>query len=577
MKNNNKILTLFILFLTLSITACSTTSQSSINEELESISNNNLDDETISDEIEDSLSSISTSNFENIEFESIDISNLKVEDVSSEIDTSLGIEISFNEGSISSSIQDDSISIDGTSLTINEGGVYELSGTLNSGSIIIDTEDEVQLILDGVSIYSTTSSAIIVLNADKLIITLAQGSQNYIYDSSSYVDPDVDESATPAAIYSSDDLYFNGEGSLLIESEEKTGIQSKDQVILESVTLSIDSAKDGIKGKDFVLIKSGDYTIVSQEDGITSTEDEEDKGYVIINGGTFDITSAKDGIHSENSIIINGGDININSQDDGLDADTSIEIYDGSIEIEESYEGIESLNIYILGGNIEITSQDDGINIATSDDSSTSTSFGGRGMGGETTIDGALYVYDGVIYINAQGDGLDSNGNIYMEGGYVIVNGPTTNGDGALDYNGEMLITGGTLIASGSSGMVQSTSTNSDQTSITIIFDSTISAGEIIVLKDSEGNDILAYESAKNYQAITISSELLIDGETYSIYSDASISSGDQTNGLYTNFISNEGSLYNSFTLGSQTTLGNSNSQMGMGNRGMGETRPSMR
>jgi phage baseplate assembly protein gpV len=63
-------------------------------------------------------------------------------------------------------------------------------------------------------------------------------------------------------------------------------------------------------------------------------------------------------------------------------------------------------------------------------------------------------VTGGSLTINAQGDGLDSNGNASISGGTVVVNGPTNSGNGALDVNGELTVTGGRVAAAGSAGMV---------------------------------------------------------------------------------------------------------------------------
>ncbi|USN44263.1 MAG: carbohydrate-binding domain-containing protein [Candidatus Woesearchaeota archaeon] len=505
-----------------------------------------------------------TTTFEVEDFEAVDLSDLKIEDVPSTYDEDEATYITFDDDEITAD-NDDGLDIDASTLTIEEGGVYVLSGESDDSSIIISTDDEVQLVLNGVTLNSESTSAIVVENADKVIITLEDGTKNYIYDSSEYEDPDEVEEATPAAIYSKDDLYINGEGSLTIESKEKTGIQGKDQIIIVEGTLNIDAAKEGIKGKDFVLVEDADITITSGEDGISSTGTD-DSGYVIIDDGSFDITADKDAIHSENAIIIKGGDLEISAEDDGLDADSRIEIHDGNINIEKSYEGIEAQNIYVLDGTIYITASDDGINVALA--SSTNTGMGG----GEAVIDGALYVYGGYIYVVSGGDGLDSNGSIYMSGGTVIVNGPTSSANGGLDSNGVILVDGGTLAVSGSSGMAETASSSSEQNTVMITFTQTISAGETITIFDSDDNEVLAFEATKSYQTLVLSSELFETGEEYSIYIDTDVE-GDSSNGLYSeDFTSTGGELYQSFTISSSsTTIGSAqNSMMGRGGNQMG-------
>ena len=126
----------------------------------------------------------------------------------------------------------------------------------------------------------------------------------------------------------------------------------------------------------------------------------------------------------------------------------------------ESEEGLEAAHIAICGGTVNVTSNDDGVN-AAGGSSSTSTqagsrqaAMGGGGMGGgETVGDYSVDITGGILTINSQGDGLDSNGNATISGGTVVVNGPSNDGNGALDVNGELAVTGGTVAAAGSAGM----------------------------------------------------------------------------------------------------------------------------
>jgi hypothetical protein len=159
--------------------------------------------------------------------------------------------------------------------------------------------------------------------------------------------------------------------------------------------------------------------------------------------------------------------------DDGMHADAALTINGGAVTIPTSYEGLESAVITINAGDINVTSSDDGINVAGGTDGSggmAGPGRGGRGQGGpgaqssETfTYTGSYYLYinGGTITVNAGGDGLDANGAIEMTGGLVVVNGPTEQMNGALDYDGTFNISGGTLIAVGSAGMAQAPSAGS--------------------------------------------------------------------------------------------------------------------
>lgn len=87
-----------------------------------------------------------------------------------------------------------------------------------------------------------------------------------------------------------------------------------------------------------------------------------------------------------------------------------------------------------------------------------------------------MTISGGCVYVDATGDGPDSDGSITMTGGTVIVNGPTDVGNGALDYDGTFKQSGGTLIAAGSSRMAQAPSKDSPQRAIHMTFPSTARA-----------------------------------------------------------------------------------------------------
>ena len=258
-------------------------------------------------------------------------------------------------------------------------------------------------------------------------------------------------------------------------------IDAETAVTVESGNLML-AAGDGTTGADF----SSDISMKGIKAGATIT----------INGGTFDIQSTDDGLHSNDSILINGGEFTIASGDDGIHADTDLIIENGTINIATSYEGLESATITINNGQISIVSSDDGINVAGgADGSGMNAGMGGGGgrNGGPgmemfaETGDFNLYISGGTVYMNAGGDGLDSNGSITMTGETAVVNGPTNDGNGVIDYMGLFSISGGILIAAGGSGMAQSPDGNSTQAVLLVYFDSTISAGTPVSLVNASG------------------------------------------------------------------------------------------
>jgi len=375
------------------------------------------------------------------------------------------------------------ITLDGESVTISEAGTYILTGTIEDGQIIIDADDEdtVRLVLNGVDITCETSAAIYVKNAEKVIITLASGTTNTLSTTGEF-EADGDTNVD-AVIFSKEDLTLNGEGTLVISSTGN-GITSKDNLVITSGTYEIDAGKHGLEGKDSVAISSGTFTITCVKDGIHSdNEDDEELGNILIEGGTFTITAQDDGISGSGDVVIDGG----------------------TIDVTTSYEGIEGHTLTINDGDISIYATDDGLNAA-------GPSGGDTMMADDTAW---IIINGGTIDIEAYGDGIDSNGDLTINGGYITVSGPESAADGSIDYEGEGTITGGTLIAAGSSGMAVNMST-ATQGSILVSFDEQEEGTEIIVY-DESGNVVLSFTPKTSYSCVVVSSPDLTIGSTYTI------------------------------------------------------------
>lgn len=261
----------------------------------------------------------------------------------------------------------------------------------------------------------------------------------------------------------------------------------------------------------------------SDTNNATETESSSAKGLkadkdIVFNGGKYTVDSSDDSIHSNGNILINNGEANLKSGDDGIHADENLDITNGKITIEQSYEGVEGVNINITGGEVKINSSDDGINAGGGSDTGMDDRMG-RDNFSQSSSEYLLTISGGKIIINANGDGLDSNGNLIVEGGEIYINGPTNDGNGALDYGDEAdaWITGGTIVACGSSGMAENFGEDkSKQNSVLHNFDSKISGGTEVKVTDSNGNIILSYTPEKDYQSVVFSSPNLKNG-TYTI------------------------------------------------------------
>jgi hypothetical protein len=475
----------------------------------------------------------------------------------------------------------------------------------------------VRLILNGVDLHSSTSAPIYVVEAEETIIILADGTENYVSDAASYVFADPAEAEPNAAIFSKSDLTIYGQGALTVTGNYNDGISSKDGLIIASGTLTVNAVDDGLCGKDYIVMRDGNLTVTAaQGDGLKSDNEEDAaRGYILIeagviqitsagdaiaaqtdvliaggeitltsgggsngrvsdttsakgikgvasvaiDGGTLTINSADDALHSNASLVINAGTFVIASGDDGMHTDATLEINGGDIQITESYEGLESAVITINAGNIHIHASDDGINISGGMDSSGmgqgGMRTGGRGAQDTFSYSGSyyLYIHGGYIYVDANGDGLDVNGAIEMSGGVVLVNGPTQQMNGALDYDAGFLMSGGFLVTAGSSGMAMAPGSSSSQYSLLMNLTGTFKAGTLIHIQSSDGEDVLTFAPSKQYQSITFSSPTLVKGATYQVYSGGS-SSGTETGGLYQGGTYTPGEEYAKFTVSNVVT-----------------------
>lgn len=375
-------------------------------------------------------------------------------------------------------------------------------------------------------------------------------------------------------------------------------------------TVNITSSEDGIQcGTGDIEIAGGDITVNSQLDGIqaeymlnigggtfnvtthggTSGSSTEDscKGLkagqlIYITDGTFNINSYDDAIHSNHTVRIKGGNITAASNDDGVHGDCYLFISDSAdINVTTSYEGIEAAKIYIQGGITRVVSSDDGANAAGDEPSDSPYDISevsttsvenvylmagggwnqGPNQGGEDSSNyGYLEVSGGILYIEAEGDGFDSNGDGLISGGTVIVNGPTSGGNGVFDVgdNGNTLkITGGTVIGAGTSDMAVTPTASTDSQYYVVTSSSSSSggpggwggqqdssstsgfssqaAGKAFKLTDSSGNEVVTYVPAKTYAWVLVSTPDMTSG-SYTLNYGGSVTGGTWCGSLTGNY-----------------------------------------
>ena len=252
----------------------------------------------------------------------------------SESETAASDEQEINEAEILLDVVDAEISGEGASLAddvllISRGGVYRLSGSFN-GTVVVDiTKAAAELVLCGVDIYSK-SAAIYVKSADKVTITLENGTENVLSDGRTYA---IEDDAEPSAcLYSADDLTIKGSGSLKVNAYCRNGIQTKNDLRIKDGNITVTSPKNALKGKDSVQISGGRITVINASDAIKSDNEKEDgRGVVIISGGELFLNCQDDAVQAFRSVSISGCTIQADAGDKIVNCDGAVEIEDGCI------------------------------------------------------------------------------------------------------------------------------------------------------------------------------------------------------------------------------------------------------
>ena len=443
----------------------------------------------------------------------------------------------------------DGVSVENGTITITSGGTYRITGEY-SGQVKIEAAktDTVRLVLDNAKITNSTGAAINVVSAAEAIIYTAAGTTNTVADEANYTatgddDPD-------AAIYSTANLTLTGEGSLSVEGAYEEGIHTTGGLVIASGTLEVNAANTGIKGKDYVDITGGIVNVTAAQDGIKSTNtDDESLGFTRLSAG---------------SVTISAGD-------DGLKAPHTLEISGGTLNIEKSNEGIEAQYINILDGDVTVNSTDDGINASLKDSSSDTSSDttsgtattgqqtqqnqngqvqqapagGGAAPGGSQgstgqnqnmpqpptdgtmpgggggtfeVVDAAINISGGTVTVNAEGDGIDSNGTATFSGGTVTVNGPAAGGNNALDSNGDLLLNGGTVTTGSTADMFEAPSSASTSGYLKITDSSALTQGSTVQVTDSSGTVVANYKiTTSGVQLVLVSNKNIVKGQSYTV------------------------------------------------------------
>lgn len=477
----------------------------------------------------------------------------------------------------------DGVTVEDGTLTITKAGTYKLSGEYQ-GQIKVETADSdaVRLVLDNANITNSSGAALNVVNADEVILYSASGTTNTISDGADYAATGEDD--PDAVIYSKADLTIAGEGTLKVNGNHEDGIHTSDGLVIASGTLEVNAANTGIKGKDYVDILGGTINVTAQQDGIKSTNDtDEGQGWTRLSNGTVTVNAGDDGFKASRVVEISGGSLTVEQSDEGIEAQY-INVSGGDVNVTSADDGMNaslktsdsestdsSANTSdtadqqqnnqqqgsIPGGQQSGTSgtaqqqnntQNQGnqnmgqppampggnAQDGTSQNGTTGTGQQGMGQppqggmpggGGGTfeVVDAAINVSGGHVTVNAEGDGIDSNGVTTLSGGTLIVNGPSQGGNAALDTNGDLLLNGATVLSGSTADMFEAPSTNSTSGYLKLTNSSGFEQGSTVQVADSSGKVVANYKVTKsNVQLVLVSSSSIVKGQSYTVYTTTS-------------------------------------------------------
>ena len=339
------------------------------------------------------------------------------------------------------------VNISGNKITLTEEGTYILRGTLEEGMLIVDAKDtdKLQVVLDNASITSSTSAALYVLEADKVFVTLAEGTENVLANGGAF--EAIDDNNIDGAVFSKQDLTFNGTGNLLVESPADHGIVCKDDLVFTGGNYTVTSAGHGIDANDSLRYKEATLTVKAGKDGVhVENSDDVEKGFVYVESGELHLTA----------------------EGDGMDAGNTLQVLNGTVEI-------------LAGGGYENSTKTHSEGWGNFGGGMPGGFGGGRpggGPGASRSSNQTEVSASSATEESTSMKGLKSTDDMSIHGGTIVVNAA----DDGLHSNASLTITGGILdIASGDDGI------HAEDTLI-------VNDGEIQITESYEGLEALHIE-----------------------------------------------------------------------------------
>ena len=329
---------------------------------------------------------------------------------------------------------------------------------------------------------------------------------------------------------------------------------------LSNGTVTVNAGDDGFKASRVVEISGGSLTVEQSDEGIEAQ-------YINVSGGDVNVTSADDGMNASlKTSDSESTDSSVNTSDtanqqqnnqqqgslpggqqngapnqqqqgtgqppQGQPPAMSGSSQDGTSQNGTSGTAQQQNNTQNQGN--QNMGQPPAMPGGNAQDGTTGTGQQGMGQppqggmpggGGGTfeVVDAAINVSGGHVTVNAEGDGIDSNGVTTLSGGTLIVNGPSQGGNAALDTNGDLLLNGATVLSGSTADMFEAPSTNSTSGYLKLTNSSGFEQGSTVQVADSSGKVVANYKVTKsNVQLVLVSSSSIVKGQSYTVYTTTS-------------------------------------------------------
>lgn len=461
--------------------------------------------------------------------------------------------------------------VEGKTVKITKGGIYEISGALDDGRIVVKAKGEdVVIILNGANVTCSDSAPLYVFKANSVTLILNGTTENVFTDGSDY-DYSLDycdeiEAKPNSCIYSKSDLIIRGTGTLKVNGNYNGGIRCNDNLTVVNTNVVVNSVNHGINGKDSLTVTNSTLSVTAGGDGIRSTKDNDvNLGYAVLTDSNIYVTSGEDGIQTETGLIVDncslsitaaggssaaaeqdiepakgikvnqgyvkfvggnsildasddcfnakgnidilGGKIILNAGDDAIKSDAAVTLNCDMLNVQSSEDGIKGVCVSVTGGVCYVTSSDDGISASNADDTADVS---------VANPENYVIVSDGYVVVNAAADAVDSDGNVTLSGGTLIAHGD-------INYLGNFNLDGGTLVAFGAS--TSQTPNQLSQPCVDVTFANPLVIGDIVNVS-SDSSNVSLYVPG-NAEKLIYSSPELDTAKSYTVLVGGKYSGGE--------------------------------------------------